>query len=144
MVSNFIIQALNNEPITLYGDGMQTRSFCYADDLINGMMAMMNGDDSFVGPVNLGNPGEFTVKQLAELVIELTGSKSALTFMPRPSDDPTQRKPDISLAQKKLGWQPTVSLRDGLIKTIEFFKGIDLKQYRKPTNHTAHKSSMKL
>lgn len=144
VVSNFIIQALNNEPITLYGDGMQTRSFCYADDLINGMMAMMNGDDSFVGPVNLGNPGEFTVKQLAELVIELTGSKSALTFMPRPSDDPTQRKPDISLAQKKLGWQPTVSLRDGLIKTIEFFKGIDLKQYRKPTNHTAHKSSMKL
>ena len=140
VVSNFIIQALTGQDITLYGDGLQTRSFCYVDDLIDGMMAMMDGPDSFVGPVNLGNPGEFTMKQLAEEVIELTGAKSKIVHLPRPADDPSQRRPDISLAKEKLNWEPRIPLRTGLRKTIDFFSRIDLKQYRRPTDHTAHKS----
>ena len=141
VVSNFIVQALTGQDITIYGDGSQTRSFCYVDDLIEGMIRMMNGPDDFVGPVNIGNPGEFTMKQLAELTIELTGSKSKLIHLPRPADDPSQRRPDITLAQQKLNWEPTVPLREGLARTVAFFKSIDLGQYRRPTNHTAHKSS---
>jgi UDP-glucuronate decarboxylase len=141
VVSNFIVQAITGQDITLYGDGKQTRSFGYVDDLIDGMLAMMNGPDTFVGPVNLGNPGEFTMIDLAKLVIELTGAKSKLVHLPRPNDDPSQRQPDISLAKKHLNWEPKIPLRDGLAKTIEYFKSIDLKQFRKPTDHTAHKSS---
>ncbi len=135
VVSNFILQALAGEPITLYGDGSQTRSFCYVDDLVEGIMRMMNGPDDFVGPVNLGNPGEFTIKQLAERVIELTGSESTLEFAPLPADDPTQRQPDIALAREKLDWQPAIDLRAGLARTIDYFRGIDLSKYRKPTNN---------
>ena len=141
VVSNFILQALRGEDITLYGDGSQTRSFCYVDDLVEGIIRMMNGGDDFVGPVNLGNEGEFTIKQLAEQVIALTGSKSKLVYLPLPADDPTQRRPDLTLARKHLGWEPTIPLRDGLTKTIDYFRQIDLRQYRKPTDHTAHKSS---
>jgi UDP-glucuronate decarboxylase len=140
VVSNFIVQAITGQDITLYGDGSQTRSFGFVSDLIDGMMAMMNGPDSFVGPVNLGNPNEFTVLDLAKMVIELTGSKSKIIHLPRPSDDPSQRRPDISLAKKHLNWEPRVPLNEGLLKTIEYFKSIDLKQFRKPTDHTAHKS----
>ncbi|MES2290517.1 MAG: UDP-glucuronic acid decarboxylase family protein [Pseudomonadota bacterium] len=124
VVSNFIIQALKNEAITLYGDGLQTRSFCYVDDLIEGFMRLMNSRDGFTGPVNIGNPNEFTIRQLAELVIELTGSSSKLEFRPLPSDDPMQRRPDISLAQKELGWEPMIQLREGLGKTIDYFRTI--------------------
>ena len=141
VVSNFILQALQGQEITIYGDGKQTRSFCYVDDLIDGMMRMMNGPDSFIGPVNIGNPGEFTMLELAQLVIEMTGSKAKISHMPRPKDDPSQRRPDITLAKKHLGWEPKVPLKEGLSKTIDFFRTIDLKQYRKPTDHTAHKSS---
>ncbi len=140
VVSNFIVQAITGQDITLYGDGSQTRSFGYVDDLVNGMMMMMAGPDSFVGPVNIGNPGEFTVFELAKQVIELTESKSKIIHLPRPADDPSQRKPDIALAKKHLNWEPKVSLRDGLLKTIQYFKSIDLKRFRKPTDHTAHKS----
>ena len=122
VVSNFIVQALKNEDITIYGDGMQTRSFCYVDDLVEGMIRMMNSRDEFHGPVNLGNPGEFTMLQLAELIIKLTDSKSNLVFRPLPSDDPLQRKPVIDLAKKELDWQPTIPLEEGLKKTIEYFK----------------------
>ena len=118
------MQALKGEDITIYGDGSQTRSFCYVDDLIEGMVRLMNSREGFTGPVNIGNPGEFTIKQLAEMVIDLTGSKSKLIYMDLPMDDPTQRKPDISLAQKELTWEPTIPLREGLIKTIEYFKGV--------------------
>lgn len=141
VVSNFIVQALHNEDITIYGDGSQTRSFCYVDDLIEGMMRMMNGPDSFVGPVNLGNPGEFTIKELAEMTIAMTGSSSKIIYLPRPSDDPTQRRPDISLAKAKLNWEPQIALKDGLGKTIDYFRRLNLKDFRKPTDHTAHKSS---
>ena len=141
VVSNFILQALTNQDITIYGDGKQTRSFCYVDDLIDGMMRMMNGPDTFIGPVNIGNPGEFTMLELAQLVLEMTGSKAKISHMPRPKDDPSQRRPDITLAKKNLNWEPKVSLKEGLSKTIDFFRTIDLKQYRKPTDHTAHKSS---
>jgi UDP-glucuronate decarboxylase len=140
VVSNFIVQAITGQDLTIYGDGSQTRSFGYVDDLVDGMMAMMNGPDSFVGPVNLGNPNEFTMLELAKLVIELTGSKSKIVNLPRPTDDPSQRKPDITLAKKHLSWEPKVQLRDGLAKTIEYFKRIDLRAFRKPTDHTAHKS----
>jgi UDP-glucuronate decarboxylase len=138
VVSNFILQALRGEDITLYGDGAQTRSFCYVDDLVEGIIRMMDGPDSFIGPVNLGNPGEFTIRQLAEMVIELTNSKSKLVHMPLPADDPLQRQPDITLAQKHLGWEPAIPLRQGLEKTIEYFSSLDLSLYRKPTPHTAH------
>lgn len=121
VVSNFIVQALKNEPITVYGDGSQTRSFCYVDDLVAGIMAMMN-NDSFIGPVNLGNPNEMTVAELAKAVIELTGSSSTIESRPLPQDDPARRKPDISLAKEKLDWEPRVSLREGLTSTIEEFK----------------------
>lgn len=123
VVSNFIMQALHNEDITIYGDGRQTRSFCYVDDLIDGMYRMMNTED-FNGPVNLGNPGEFTMLELAEKVIAKTNSKSKITFKSLPSDDPTQRKPVITLAKEKLGWEPTVELDDGLERTIAYFRGM--------------------
>lgn len=122
VVSNFIVQALRGEPITLYGDGLQTRSFCYVDDLVDGLMRLMDTDDSFTGPVNIGNPGEFTIRQLAEQVIELTGSKSTLVHKPLPSDDPMQRQPDLTLARKHLGWEPSTALQQGLVKTIAYFE----------------------
>ena len=142
VVSNFILQALKGEDITIYGDGSQTRSFCFVDDLIDGFLKHMNGSDDFVGPVNIGNPGEFTIKQLAEMVIEKTNSNSKLVHMPLPADDPTQRKPDITLAQKHLDWKPQVPLEEGLQKTIDYFASLDLNKYRKPTNHTAHKNTL--
>ena len=121
VVSNFILQALQDQDITIYGDGSQTRSFCYRDDLIDGMMRLMATSDDVTGPVNVGNPGEFTILQLAENIIDLTGSKSKIIRMPLPSDDPKQRKPDISKAEKLLNWQPTTPLREGLKKTIAYF-----------------------
>ncbi|MEN6468704.1 MAG: UDP-glucuronic acid decarboxylase family protein [Smithella sp.] len=122
VVSNFIIQALKGENITVYGDGSHTRSFCYCDDLIDGLIKMMNSADDFFGPVNIGNPGEFTILQLARMVIELTGSSSQIDFQPLPADDPTQRKPDIELAQEKLSWQPKIALTQGLATTIQYFR----------------------
>ncbi len=133
VVSNFIRQALSNEDITIFGDGSQTRSFCYRDDLVDGIIRMMNGPDDFIGPVNIGNPNEFTIRHLAELTIELTGSSSRLVSRPLPADDPVRRRPDIRLAQQKIDWQPTVELRDGLARTIEWFKSINLDDYRAPT-----------
>ena len=126
VVSNFIVQALKGRNITLYGDGLQTRSFCYMDDLLEGMIRLMNSREDFIGPVNIGNPNEFTIKELAEMVIELTGAKSQLVYEPLPSDDPMQRQPDISLAKTELGWEPKIQLREGLEKTINYFKSIDL------------------
>jgi UDP-glucuronate decarboxylase len=124
VVSNFIVQALRNEPITIYGDGTQTRSFCFADDLIDAMIRMMNSEAGFTGPVNIGNPGEFSMLELAEKVIALTGSRSKISHMPLPADDPKQRQPDITLARTRLGWEPKVPLEEGLKKTIEYFKTI--------------------
>jgi UDP-glucuronate decarboxylase len=121
VVSNFIVQALRGEDLTLYGKGLQTRSFCYVDDLIDGMMKLMN-QDSIIGPVNIGNPGEFTIKELAEQIIKLTGSKSDIVHKPLPSDDPRQRCPDIRLAREKLGWKPAIKLAEGLKRTIEYFR----------------------
>jgi UDP-glucuronate decarboxylase len=121
VVSNFIVQALKGEPITLYGTGNQSRSFCYVDDLVTGMIAMMDQDE-MTGPVNLGNPGEFTILELANLVRELAGSKSEIVFRPLPQDDPVRRRPDITLAKEKLGWEPSVPLRDGLVRTIAYFR----------------------
>lgn len=121
VVSNFIVQALNGEDITMFGDGSQTRSFCYVDDLIEGFTRFMNGPDDLVGPVNLGNPNEFTMLELAQKVISLTGAKSGLVFKPLPEDDPRQRQPDISLARDALGWEPVVQLEEGLGRTIEYF-----------------------
>ena len=121
VVSNFIVQALRNKDITVAGDGSQTRSFQYVDDLIEGFLRLMATEDEFIGPVNIGNPGEFTILQLAEKIIELTGSRSKIVYIPLPSDDPMQRKPDISLAQEKLGWQPKIGLDEGLRKTIAYF-----------------------
>jgi len=129
VVSNFIVQALKNEDITIYGDGEQSRSFCYVDDLIDGMVRLMNSKDSFTGPVNIGNPVEFTMLELANLVKELTGSKSELIFKPLPQDDPLQRRPIIDLAKKELDWEPKIQLKEGLSKTIEYFaKMIDNKK----------------
>jgi UDP-glucuronate decarboxylase len=119
-VSNFIVQALKNNDITIYGDGSQTRSFCYVDDLVNGIMSMMNQSE-FLGPVNLGNDGEFTVKELAEMVIQMTNSKSKIIYLPLPSDDPTRRRPDLTLAKEKLNYSPTIQLKEGLSKTISYF-----------------------
>jgi UDP-glucuronate decarboxylase len=124
VVSNFIVQALKGEDITLYGDGQQTRSFCYVDDLVRGLMGLMDSADHITGPINIGNPGEFTIRQLAEQVIDLTGSKSKLVFMPLPQDDPKQRQPNIEKAREILGWEPKVQLRDGLTKTIAYFDGM--------------------
>jgi len=133
VVSNFIRQALAGEDITIFGDGQQTRSFCYVDDLINGIIAMMNGPDSFVGPVNLGNPGEFTIRELAELTIELTNSKSKIVQRAATPDDPKQRKPLIDLARENLSWEPKIQLREGLARTIAYFRSIDIAQFRAPT-----------
>ena len=124
VVSNFIVQALTGKDITVFGKGLQTRSFCYVDDLIDGMIRMMNSPDDFVGPVNLGNPSEFTILELAKKIIDMTGSKSRIVFKPLPQDDPQQRRPDIGLAKLKLEWEPTVRLDQGLKKTIEYFDGI--------------------
>ena len=121
VVSNFIVQALKGEDITLYGDGQQTRSFCYVDDLVDGLIRLMESPDGVTGPINLGNPGEFTIKELAENVIDLTGSKSAMVNRPLPEDDPRQRQPDITRAKTHLDWQPKIALRDGLAKTIAYF-----------------------
>jgi UDP-glucuronate decarboxylase len=121
VVSNFIVQALQNKPITIYGDGNQSRSFCYVDDLIEVFVRFMNSEDSFSGPMNTGNPGEFTIRELAENIIELTGSGSELIEKPLPQDDPRQRQPDITQAREKLGWEPQVKLREGLVKTIDYF-----------------------
>lgn len=121
VVSNFIVQALKGEDITIYGDGNQTRSFCYVDDLVEAFVRLMNTADDFTGPVNTGNPGEFTIKELAEKVVDMIGTKSKIVYKPLPFDDPKQRQPDISLAKKELGWEPTIQLEEGLIKTIAYF-----------------------
>jgi UDP-glucuronate decarboxylase len=124
VVSSFVVQALRNQDITVFGDGDQTRSFCYVDDLIRGMIAMMSTAKEIVGPINLGNPDEFTMIELAQNILELTGSRSKIVHRPLPQDDPRQRKPDIREAQKHLGWQPEVALKDGLTKTIAYFEGL--------------------
>ena len=133
VVSNFIRQALSGEDITIFGDGSQTRSFCYRDDLVEAIIRMMDGPDGFPGPVNIGNPNEFTIKELAELVIELTAAPSKLIYRDLPSDDPKQRQPDITLARKELGWEPKIELREGLTKTIEWFRSVDFGSFRAPT-----------
>jgi UDP-glucuronate decarboxylase len=133
VVSNFIRQALSGEDITIYGEGSQTRSFCYCDDLVEGLIRMMNGPSDFIGPVNLGNPDEFTIRELASLTIELTGARSQLVREPLPADDPARRRPDISLAKQKLDWKPTVPLREGLARTIAWFRSVDISMYRPPT-----------
>jgi UDP-glucuronate decarboxylase len=133
VVSNFIRQAITGKDITIFGDGTQTRSFCYRDDLVEGIIRMMNAPDSFIGPVNIGNPGEFTIRELAEMVIAQTAAKVKIVQKPLPQDDPTRRRPDISLAKDKLNWQPKVPLQEGLQKTIDWFRGIDLSHYRPPT-----------
>jgi UDP-glucuronate decarboxylase len=133
VVSNFIRQALVGQQLTIFGDGSQTRSFCYRDDMIEGMIRMMENDQGLIGPVNLGNPGEFTIRQLAEMVIEMTGSRAGLDFQPLPVDDPAQRQPDITLARQKLGWEPTVTLQQGLATTIDWFRSIEMSHYRPPT-----------
>ncbi len=124
VVSNFIVQALKNNPITVYGDGSQTRSFCYVDDLVDVLIRLMGSRDDLTGPVNTGNPGEFTILELAEKIIKMTGSKSEIIFQPLPHDDPKQRKPDIALAKKELGWEPKISLDAGLKQTIVYFEGM--------------------
>jgi UDP-glucuronate decarboxylase len=124
VVSNLIVQALRGEDMTVFGDGSQTRSFCYVDDMIDGLNRLMESPAELIGPVNLGNPVEFTILQLAEILIGMTGSRSKIAFKPLPQDDPAQRKPDIALALKKLGWQPRVPLKEGLAKTIEYFRGL--------------------
>jgi len=133
VVSNFIRQALEGTEITLYGEGQQTRSFCYVSDLIDGITAMMDGPDGFIGPVNLGNPTEFTMKQLAQIVLELTGSKSKIVIKPPVADDPKKRQPDIRLAKAKLNWEPKTDLRKGLAETIAYFRSIDMAAFRAPT-----------
>jgi UDP-glucuronate decarboxylase len=125
VISNIVLQAMRNQDITLYGDGSQTRSFCYVDDLVDALVRMMETSDEVTGPVNIGNPNEFTIRQLAELVVELTGSASKITFRPLPPDDPRQRKPDISLAAQLLGWEPSIQLREGLLRTIDYFSRQD-------------------
>jgi UDP-glucuronate decarboxylase len=124
VVSNFVVQALKGEPITIYGDGQQTRSFCYVDEMVDAFVRLMNSDDEFIGPVNLGNPGEFTIRELAEKTLAMTNSSSELINMPLPQDDPTQRQPNISLAKEKLGWEPVIKLEEGLGRTIDYFKSI--------------------
>jgi UDP-glucuronate decarboxylase len=124
VVSNFVIQALRDEPITIYGEGSQTRSFCYVDDLVKGLILLMDSPSEFTGPVNLGNPVEFTIRELAELVVAQTKSRSKVTYLPLPQDDPRQRKPDITLAMNELGWKPAVPLKEGLAPTISYFKSM--------------------
>ena len=141
VVSNFIMQALAGEDITIYGDGSQTRSFCFVDDLIEGLVRLMNQNEH-TGPINIGNPHEFTIKQLAELCVELTESSSKVIFLPLPQDDPKKRKPDITLAQSVLGgWTPQIQLKEGLLKTIEYFQNLDMRYFKRPTKHTAHTNS---
>jgi UDP-glucuronate decarboxylase len=135
VISNFIRQALSGEDLTIFGEGSQTRSFCYRDDMIDGLVRMMNAPDDLVGPVNLGNPEEFTIRALADLVLELTASRCKLVRKPLPADDPAQRRPDISLAIERLGWRPSVALREGLERTIAWFRSIDISAYRPPTPH---------
>jgi len=133
VVSNFIVQALEDRPITVYGDGSQTRSFCYVDDLVDGLIRLMATDNDFTGPVNLGNPVEFTIRDLADKVVALTGSEARIEFAPLPQDDPRQRRPDITLAKTILGWQPTVSLDDGLVRTVAYFRDLA----RQPSQRSA-------
>jgi UDP-glucuronate decarboxylase len=133
VVSTFIRQALAGEPITIFGSGQQTRSFCYRDDLVEGIIRMMDAPDDFSGPVNLGNPGEFTIRQLAEKTLALTGSKSKLVEKPLPVDDPERRRPDITLAKARLGWEPTIELEEGLTRTIEWFHSVNIADFRAPT-----------
>ncbi|MCS5584788.1 MAG: NAD-dependent epimerase/dehydratase family protein, partial [Pseudomonadales bacterium] len=133
VVSNFVRQALANEPLSIFGDGSQTRSFCFRDDLVQGMIAMMENGQDFYGPVNLGNPGEFTILELAQQVIELTGSSSEIIHGDLPVDDPVRRQPDIALALAELNWQPSTDLASGLKQTIDWFREIDLSDYRPPT-----------
>jgi UDP-glucuronate decarboxylase len=133
VVSNFIRQALSKEPITIFGDGQQTRSFCYRDDLVEAIIRMMNNDEDFVGPVNIGNPAEFTIRELADLIVRLVGQPVQFIEKPLPIDDPRQRRPDITLAKQKLNWEPQIPLEEGLRKTIEWFRNIDFEQYRPPT-----------
>ena len=133
VVSTFIRQALAGEPITIFGSGHQTRSFCYRDDLVEGIIRMMGAPDDFSGPVNLGNPGEFTIRQLAEKTLALTGSKSKLVEKPLPVDDPERRRPDITLAKARLGWEPTIELEEGLSRTIEWFHSVNIADFRAPT-----------
>ncbi|MCA9230490.1 MAG: SDR family oxidoreductase [Planctomycetales bacterium] len=135
VVSNFIRQALNGEDITIFGEGSQTRSFCYRDDLVEGIIRMMNNPSGFMGPINLGNPIEFSIRELAELVIEISGAKSQLVKKPLPVDDPKRRRPDIALAKEKLDWEPQVALREGLTETIRWFRSIRMEDYRAPTPH---------
>jgi UDP-glucuronate decarboxylase len=134
VVSNFIIQALQGEPITIYGDGQQSRSFCYVDDLIEGFLRLMDTGPDFPGPINLGNPNEFTMLELAELVLEITGSSSKLVKMPLPQDDPRQRQPDITLARDRLDWEPKMQLREGLTKTISYFDNVLISNSRGADN----------
>jgi len=143
VVSNFIMQALRGENITVYGKGDQTRSFCYVDDLLDAMQAMMN-QDTEVGPINTGNPNEFTIRELAEKVIKLTGSNSRIVELPLPADDPKQRRPDITRARQVLGWEPKIQLDEGLKKTIEYFKHLDLRVYKNPTPHNAFANTERL
>mmetsp|Transcript_9265 Transcript_9265/g.12878 ORF Transcript_9265/g.12878 Transcript_9265/m.12878 type:complete len:376 (-) Transcript_9265:348-1475(-) len=143
VVSNFIMQALRNEDITIYGDGSQTRSFCFVDDLIEAFVRMMAQEDD-VGPINIGNPNEFTIKELAETVLSLIPeSKSKIKYLPLPGDDPQQRKPNINRARKVIGWEPKIQLKEGLSQTIAYFKNLDMSRYKKPTEHTAHENTEK-
>ena len=137
VVSNFLVQAINGEDITVYGEGVQTRSFCFVDDLVDGLIRLMNQEET-IGPVNIGNPGEFTIKQLAELAIKTTGSSSKIVHLPLPGDDPKQRKPDITKAKKYLGWEPKIPLEQGIVKAAEYFRSLNLARFKKPTKHTAH------
>jgi len=143
VTSNFLVQALNGEDITIYGDGGQTRSFCYVDDLIDGLIKLMNQEQT-IGPVNIGNPGEFTIKQLAELAIKTTGSKSKLIYQPLPGDDPKQRRPDITKAREFLKWEPKIPLEEGIVKAAKYFQELDLTRFKKPTKHDAHKNTKEL
>merc|ERR1711920_1044699 len=137
VVTNFIIQAINGEDITIYGDGSQTRSFCYVDDLVEGILRLMDQEVT-VGPMNIGNPHEFTMKELAEIVLEVTKSNSKIIYMPLPSDDPKQRRPNITQAKQVLGWEPKVQLREGIEKTVDYFRRLDLRKFKKPTPQDAH------
>jgi UDP-glucuronate decarboxylase len=137
VVSNFIVQALMSEPITIYGDGSQTRSFCYINDMVSALTMLMNTPDNFTGPINLGNPDEFTILELAELIVELTNSNSEIVFEPLPQDDPVRRQPDISLAEEKLGWSPKIKLREGLVKTIEYFDKLFVNSKRSEASQLA-------
>ncbi len=124
VISNFIVQGLTNQDITVYGDGSQTRSFCYVDDMTEGLLRMMNGPDDLIGPINLGNPDECSILQLAEMIIRMTGSRSKIIFKPLPQDDPIRRCPDITLAKERLNWEPTVELEEGIRRTIEYFRDL--------------------